>query len=137
MIGILCFLFVIYLTFGITQKAHLVIPKGHLEGITSVCFSPDGKFILSGSRDHTAKIWNLLGHEVETFNLDKDVLAVAFSPDEKFILTGSAEGKIKLWKISGELIQTIDAHVKDINSIAFSPDGYYMLSASDDFTAKL
>ena len=79
----LSFLFISIVFLGHSQTPHLIIPKGHLQGITSVCFSPDGKFILSGSRDNTAKLWNTLGQEIETFYVDHEVLAVAFSPDAK------------------------------------------------------
>ena len=32
--------------------------SGHDDIVLSVCFSPDGKQIASGSRDKTVKIWN-------------------------------------------------------------------------------
>jgi WD40 repeat protein len=31
---------------------------GHSEPVTSVCFSPDGTRIVSGSNDKTVRIWN-------------------------------------------------------------------------------
>ncbi|NIM15629.1 MAG: hypothetical protein GTO45_26920 [Candidatus Aminicenantes bacterium] len=33
--------------------------KGHEGRVWSVCFSPGGTFILSGSSDHTLKIWDI------------------------------------------------------------------------------
>ena len=32
--------------------------KGHTESVQSVAFSSNGKYALSGSRDHTIKIWD-------------------------------------------------------------------------------
>jgi len=32
--------------------------KGHEGYVNSVCFSPEGTFILSGSSDHPLKIWD-------------------------------------------------------------------------------
>jgi len=33
--------------------------KGHTEGVDSVCFSPDGKRLASGSEDGKARIWDV------------------------------------------------------------------------------
>ena len=32
--------------------------RGHTDAITSVCYSPDGSKIVTGSKDKTAIIWN-------------------------------------------------------------------------------
>ena len=39
----------------------LQILEGHEDNINSVAYSPDGKFIASGSVDNTVRIWNLAG----------------------------------------------------------------------------
>lgn len=122
---------------GLSQTAHLVIPKGHLEGVTSVCCSPNGKYIFSGSRDHTAKVWSTHGLEIETFELNHEVLSVAFSPDEKNVAIGCADGKINVFNLNGQLVLKVDAHRNGINSLFFSPNGKSILSGSSDHTAKL
>ena len=33
--------------------------KGHTDGVTSIAFAPDGRRVLSGSRDSTARIWDV------------------------------------------------------------------------------
>jgi WD40 repeat protein len=40
--------------------------EGHVYGVESVSFSPDGNKLASGSSDETIKIWNLKTHSVET-----------------------------------------------------------------------
>src|SRR5437870_2382406 len=60
--------------------------KGHTEMIYGVAFSPDGKYVITGSFDRSLKLWDAAtGKEIKTFagptghqNL---VLSVAFSPD--------------------------------------------------------
>ena len=32
--------------------------KEHMGGILSVCYSPDGTQIMSGSSDHTVRVWD-------------------------------------------------------------------------------
>ena len=34
--------------------------SGHLKAVVSVTFSPDGKRVISGSRDRSVKIWKLV-----------------------------------------------------------------------------
>src|SRR5258707_5117349 len=54
--------------------------KGHTDAVWSVAFSPDGKFGLSGSYDHTALLWDTTtGQIVRRFEGHaKAILAVAF-----------------------------------------------------------
>ena len=56
-----------------------------------------GMYILTGSMDHTAKLWDLLGKEILAFNGHSDnVSSVAFSPNGNYILTGSEDRNVKL-----------------------------------------
>ncbi len=71
-----------------TEKLAL---KGHANGVASVGFSPDGKCIVTGSQDLTARVWDA---ETGTEKLALKghtgfVSSVAFSPDGKHIVTGS------------------------------------------------
>ncbi len=138
-------------TFLISQEPQLVVPIGHTNAIDLSLFSPSGQFVLTGSRDETAKLWqtksgqliaSLEGHTGTIYAID-------FSADEKYILTGSGDGKIKLWETSsGQLLRTTFAHAKAVTTAQFSPlcpigescpfgNGSYLLSGGGDNTVKL
>ena len=40
---------------------------GHEGGIISVCFSTDGEYILTGSRDNSACLWDMNGNQIQNF----------------------------------------------------------------------
>ena len=66
----------------------------------SVNFSPDGRRIVTGSQDQTAKVWDAgTGKELLTFKDQKEwILSAAFSPDGQRIATGSGDRTAKVWE---------------------------------------
>ena len=77
------------------QILHLF--KGHSVGISAARFFADGKRLLSGSQDRTAKIWDTeTGRELLSFNHATPVQDVAISSDNKRILTVTEDGKVTI-----------------------------------------
>ncbi|MFH2047519.1 MAG: WD40 repeat domain-containing protein [Pseudomonadota bacterium] len=54
--------------------------KGHTRGLTELCFSPNGKYLASSSRDETIKIWDLESGEIVT-SLEQFGSSIALSLD--------------------------------------------------------
>ncbi len=116
---------------------HFTIGK-HNDGINSVVFSPDGKYVLTGSSDQTTKLWDIKGNLVQVFKGHKGkIFSVAYSPDGQNVLTGSSDFTFRLWDLKGNLIQIFSGHTSAILSVAFSPDGQYIISGSADNTIRL
>ena len=114
--------------------------KGHMHGVNSVAFSPDGKYIVSAADDKTIKLWDAKsGKIIKTFNGHTDVVnSAAFSPDGNHIVSASMDETIKLWDIEKEVaIRTFSGHSDNVTSAVFSPNGKYIVSASYDNTVKL
>ena len=74
----------------------------HPEGITCVAFSPDGKTVLTGGADQTARLWDAAtGRPIGDALIHRGrVVSVAFSPDGKSVLTGDDEKSVRLWDVS-------------------------------------
>ena len=70
--------------------------------MSSVCFSPDGKQILSGSRDGTACVWDAISGKplFPLFSGHTDIIiSVCFFPDGRRFATGSRDGTFRMWSL--------------------------------------
>lgn len=102
--------------------------------ITSVIFSPDGRFVLAENNENDFNLWEALtGKAVRRFKGSSDSECAAdFSPDGRYLLLGSWEYRC-LWETAtGKELWSIEADSEEVNSMAFSPDGRYVLSGGDD-----
>ena len=114
--------------------------KGHQHWVNSVAFSPDGKTIVSGSRDKTIRLWDTTGKPIgqPLKGHQAGVYSVAFSPDGKTIISGSSDKTIRLWNTTGKPIgQPLIGHEHHVNKVVFSPDGKTIISGSGDNTIRL
>lgn len=117
--------------------------NGHKGHILSIAFSPDGKAVVSASKDDIGlRLWN-----VETGTPIGDVLkghiapprSVAFSPDGKMIVSGSMDRTLLRWDVAtGQPIgKPLAGHEAGVASVAFSPDGKLIVSGSYDKFLRL
>lgn len=108
--------------------------------INSIAWSPNGKFVVSGGKDNTVRLWNtkdgdeiyqMLGHQ-------KPINRVVFSGDGLKIASGSQDRTIRLWDTgTGEELNSLSGHSGPVNALAFSPDDETLASGSDDGTVRV
>src|SRR5688572_11868861 len=100
--------------------------QGHFDGISSVAFSPDGQYVVSGSDDTTIRIWD--AHTGQTVmgspqGHSAAINSVAYSPDGKHVVSGSDDKTIKIWNAyTGQAgMNTLDiASLVDYNFVLIS-----------------
>lgn len=110
----------------------------HDNAVYSTAFSPDSKYVVTGSGDHTARVWEVVsGLEISRMTHGDAVSSVAFSPDGRYVASGSSDNTIRVWesKTGKELSRM--THGDSVSSIAFSPNGKYIVSGSYDTTARV
>lgn len=121
-------------------KPELVPQTGHTYWVQDMAFSPNGRWLATGSFDGTIILWEVAtGREVRTLRGHTlGVSSVAFSPDGRWLISGSADKTIKVWEVATGLeLRTLTGHADVTTSVEFSPDGKHLASASGDKTIKL
>jgi len=74
--------------------------RGHEADINAVTFSPDGRLVVTGSDDGTARIWSVdgTGEPIVLDHGEERITEVQFDPDGSHLLTGSSEGTVRIWR---------------------------------------
>jgi WD40 repeat protein len=120
---------------ALAAEPELVIQRGHEGAVTSLAVSADGRLVVTGSRDDTARLWDAAtGEELRCLrgHMD-DVTSLAFSPDGRWVATGSRDDSVRIWEVaSGSEHKRLVGHAFAVTSVAFSPDGSTLVSGSED-----
>ena len=128
-----------------TSGRELHSMRADAEWIYPLAFSPDSKFLASGSNNlegRTVKFWDVdTGKEAESFRslLHKPrVYSLAFSPDGKTLAVGGEDNAISLVDTARAAERlTLKGHSVAVNSVAFSADGKTLAVAGRGPAIKL
>ncbi|QOJ23232.1 MAG: WD40 repeat domain-containing protein [Gammaproteobacteria bacterium] len=118
--------------------------RGHNYEINDAQFSPDGKTILTSSRDKTARLWDTVSGKLMYVLQGNDAgVSAQFSPDGKTVLTYSSKNRghvktTRLWNASsGQLLYVLNGGEEHFWDVQFFPDGKTVLVSSKDNTVHL
>ncbi|KAL8672735.1 MAG: hypothetical protein Q9168_002825 [Polycauliona sp. 1 TL-2023] len=74
---------------------------GHEGPVSSLAFSPSGGLLVSGSWDHTVRMWNIFDRTQshEALQLQADITDIAIRPDSKQLAVSSLDGQLTFWSV--------------------------------------
>lgn len=108
--------------------------------IGALAYTPDGRILISGSRDATIKLYEMPQmNEIRTLKGHAGwVRSLAVSSDGKVLASCGDDQTIKLWDLAaGRQFRTLKVHTGAVRCVVFSPDGRRLLSGAWDRTIKL
>jgi len=122
--------------------------------VISADFSPNGKIIVTGGGQTSARRNGILQHSgdfiIRTWDTEsgtelkkleghtQKINSVAFSSDGNKIVSGSDDMTVRIWDVeSGTELKKLEGYTQQVNSVAISPDGKKIVSGSDDITIRI
>lgn len=136
--------------------------RSHFDAVRTICFHPTESAILTGSEDHTVKLWNLnktlairKGSAVEiepihTFRGHSGaVLSIQMTPSGESCYTASEDGTIRCWNLPSLEIDpygqydphtvgsVLTGHMNAVWDLAVQTQQMLLLSCSADGTCRL
>jgi len=118
----------------------------HANSVFTLRYTPDSKYLISGSRDARLKVWEVEKDYAQAEEVVAHMYAInhlEFSPDGKHFVTCSMDKSIKVWNTYDfRLLKVIDrsrhaGHGTSVNKLLWTSHHNLLLSASDDRTISV
>jgi len=100
---------------------------GHRQTVHALAYSPDGRFVASGSADDTVRVWDVNQRRAEVVlggNRGGEVSSLVFSPDGRRLAVGAeVSGLVKIWDTeTWHEVSTFEFTGRKVEAVAYSGD---------------
>lgn len=109
--------------------------EGHADRITALRVSRNGRYVLTGSEDNTARLWEVeTGQCVRTLEGHTgSVESVGLSAGGLYALSGAHDRTVRLWDVNlCQCIRVLERHEDVVRAVDISRDGRLAFSGSQD-----
>lgn len=119
---------------------------GAFRGISDIAISPDGHWLVTGSNDTTARLWDLTASDPTANSIVLDghrapIWDIAIGPDSRWLVTGAGLGAACLWDLAASDSATnpivLHGHEGIATTVASSPDGHWLVTGDQGGTTRL
>lgn len=135
--------------------------RGHCQFISTLTFSPDAKFLATGSDEGAIEIWDTATGQCQQTLQHPDleispsplrpgmplqavverrnvVCSIIFTDDSGLVISGSSNSSIAVWsRETGDCQRILEGHTDYVQTLALSHDSRLMVSGSNDETIKI
>lgn len=112
--------------------------SGHRDRVSSIDISGDGRFVVTGSADQTARLWSITGELLSTLQGHGGAVnVVRLNHDGTRVLTASTDQSVCVWDRHGVPLQHLRGHEAGVSDVILSPDENLAITGSTDTTVRV
>ena len=135
-----------------TEIKTLQLTTEYDQCIHMAAFSPNGKLIVTATKDGVVKIWEgMTGELIRSLDnptrknqeirsngtVNWGVTSLAFAPDGASVVSGNDDGRARVWDTAtGRLVHTLEQHSGSV-VVRFSADGSSIITHGEDGTVRI
>jgi len=96
----------------------------HAGAVLCAAYSPDGRFVASGSWDRTVRVWDRATGQCSALwsGLGEPINALCWSADGAQLWLGMFNGEVAIWEPGSDALTIVDAHEGSVKSLSRAGD---------------